>query len=161
MILFWLISRSRDNELADEEATSGSAEHQPLVALDPATRRALIRCTCTSTFNTTPLHAATYTRSPLQQEDALLSKSETTDRRRFRSGNHPALRRWKNRISRSEETMCRLCDNEKESYDHLWLRCPAFDADRQRLDLGASLDELVRLPERAQALLRIILRRLG
>ncbi len=53
--------------------------------------------------------------------------------------------------------MCRLCDNEEESYDHLWLRCPAFDADRQRLNLGASLDELVRLPERAQALLRIIL----
>ncbi len=57
--------------------------------------------------------------------------------------------------------MCRLCDNEEESYGHLWLRCLAFDADRQRLDLGASLNELVRLPERAQALLKIILRRLG
>ncbi len=56
--------------------------------------------------------------------------------------------------------MCRLWDNEEESYDHLWLRCPAFDADRQRLDLGASLDELVRLPVSAQALLRVILRRL-
>ncbi len=107
------------NELADEEAKSGSAEHQPLVALDPATRRALIKRTCTSTFNTTPLHAATYTRNPLQQEDTLLSKSETTDPRRFRSGHHPALRRWKNLISRSEETMCRLCDPEEEPYDHL------------------------------------------
>ncbi len=57
--------------------------------------------------------------------------------------------------------MCRLCDKEEESFDHLWLRCPAFDADRQRMDRGASLDELVRPPERAQALLRIILRRLG
>ncbi len=57
--------------------------------------------------------------------------------------------------------MCRLCDNEEELYDHLWLRCPAFDADRQRLDLGASLDELIRLPVEAQTLLRIILRRLG
>ncbi len=57
--------------------------------------------------------------------------------------------------------MCRLCDNEKESYDHLWLRCPTFDPDRQRLDPGASLDELVCLPARAQALIRIILRRLG
>ncbi len=56
--------------------------------------------------------------------------------------------------------MCRLCDNEEESYDHLWLRCPAFDADCQGLDLGASLDELVPLPVRAKALLRIILRRL-
>ncbi len=57
--------------------------------------------------------------------------------------------------------MCRLCDNEEESYDHLWLRCPAFDVNRQRLNIGASLGALVRLPERAQALLRIILRRLG
>ncbi len=54
--------------------------------------------------------------------------------------------------------MCHMYDNEEESYDHLWLRCPAFDADRQRLDLGASLDELVRLPVRTQELLRIILR---
>ncbi len=55
------------------------------------------------------------------------------------------------------------CNNndEEESYDLLWLRCPAFDADRQRLDLGASIDELVGLPARAQALLRIILRHLG
>ncbi len=149
------------NELADEEANYASEEHQPLVALDPATHRALIRRTCTSNCNTTPLHAATYTRSPLQQEDVLLSKSETTDLRSFYSGQHTQLRRWKNLISRSEETMCRLCDNEEDSYDHLWLRCPAFDADRQRPDLGASLDELVRLPERAQALLRIITRHLG
>ncbi len=56
--------------------------------------------------------------------------------------------------------MYRLCDNKEESYDHLWLRCPAFDADRQRLDLGASLDELLHLPVRAQALLRIMPRRL-
>ncbi len=56
------------NELADEEAKSGSAEHQPLVALDPATHRALIRRTCASNLNTTPLHTATYTRRPLQQE---------------------------------------------------------------------------------------------
>ncbi len=38
----------------------------------------------------------------------------------------------------------------------MWLRCPAFDADRQRLDLGASRDELARLPAKAQVLLRII-----
>ncbi len=51
--------------------------------------------------------------------------------------------------------------NEKASYDHLWLRYPALDADRQRLDIEASTDELMRLPVEAQALLRIILRRLG
>ncbi len=53
---------------------------------------------------------------------------------------------------------CRLCGNEEESYDQFWSRCPTFDADRQRLDLGASLDELIRLQVKAQALLRIILR---
>ncbi len=42
--------------------------------------------------------------------------------------------------------MYRLCDNEEESYDRLSLRCPVFDAYRQRLDLGASLDELTSLP---------------
>ncbi len=44
----------------------------------------------------------------------LLSKSKTTDIRRFRSSHNPTLRRWKNR---SEETRCRLSDNEEESID--------------------------------------------
>ncbi len=88
------------------------------------------------------LNAATYTRIQFQQEDVLLSKSEATDLCRFRSGNHPAPRSWRNLISWSEETMYRLCGNEEESYGHLLLRCPALDADRQRL-------------------LSIILRRLG
>ncbi len=57
--------------------------------------------------------------------------------------------------------MCHWCDDEDESLDHLWLRCPDFGADRQRLDLRASLAEIVRLPERPKALLRIILRLLG
>ncbi len=43
-------------------------------------------------------------------------------------------------------------------YDHLWLCCPAIDADRKRLDLGVSIDELTRFPTRAQTLLWIILR---
>ncbi len=94
-------------------------------------------------------HAVTYIRSSLQQKDVLLPKSETIELRRLRSGHHPALRRWKSLINRSEATMCRLCDNEEESYDHLWLRCQAFDADCQRLDLGASLDALVCLPAKA------------
>ncbi len=37
---------------------------------------------------------------------------------------------------------------------------PAFDADRKRLDLGESIDELTRFPLRAQALRWIILGRL-
>ncbi len=55
----------------------------------------------------------------------------------------------------SEETTCRLYDNDEESFNHLWLCCPAFDADYQRLDLGASLDELICLSEEVQALLGI------
>ncbi len=146
------------NQLADEEAKSDLAEHQTSVAQDSATRRPLIRRACALTLKTTALHAATYPRSPLQQEDVLLSKCGTTELRRFRSGNHPAIRRWKSLINRSEETMCHVCDNVEESHDHLWLRCPAIDEDRQRLDLGVYLAELVRLQARAQVLLRIILR---
>ncbi len=89
-----------------------------------------------------------------------MSKPEMTHLRRFRSGHHPALRRWQYLLNRSEEATCRLCNDEDETYDHLWLRCPAFDADRKRLDLGESIDELTRFPTRAQTLLWIILRRL-
>ena len=54
----------------------------------------------------------------------------------------------------------RLCAEEEESSEHLWLRCPAFIAERQRLGLGRTFDELVRLPCASLALLRIIFRRL-
>ena len=148
------------NELADEEAKLGSAEDQPPVQLDNATRRAIIRRACSSTFVSTPLHTATYPIVPAHREDTQLSKRDMTHLRRFRSGHHPALRRWQQLINRSEEATCRICNDEDETYDHLWLRCPAFDADRMRLNLGVSIDELTRFPLRAQALLWIILRRL-
>ncbi len=75
----------RGNELTDEEAKLGSAEHQLSVVLD----RATMSPDKTRLHFNLQHHAA---RSPIQQEDVLLSKSETTDLRRFRSGHHPALR---------------------------------------------------------------------
>ena len=53
-----------------------------------------------------------------------------------------------------------LCSEEEESSEHLWLRCPAFIAERQRLCIGRTFDELVRLPCASLALLIIIFRRL-
>ncbi len=34
----------------------------------------------------------------------------------------------------------------RQTYDRFWLRCRAFDADRKRLDLKVSIDELRRFP---------------
>ncbi len=89
-----------------------------------------------------------------------MSKPDMTYLRRFRSGHHPALRRWQHMINRTGEATCGICNNEDENYGHLWLRYPAFDADRKRLDLGESIDELTRFPMPAQALLWLTLRRL-
>jgi len=61
----------------------------------------------------------------------------------------------------SEPAECRLCGEAGESTEHPWLRCPTLDAARQRLNLGRSFDELVRLSIAPLALLKIILRRLG
>ncbi len=89
-----------------------------------------------------------------------MPKPDMTHLRRFRIGHHPALRRLQYLINRSEEFTCRIYNDEDETYDHLWLRCPAFDVDRKRLDLGESIDIFTCFPLRAQALLWIILRRL-
>ena len=50
----------------------------------------------------------------------------------------------------SETDSCRLCVEEEELSEHLWLRCPAFIADRQRLGLGMTYDELVRIASAAE-----------
>ncbi len=152
---------SHPNNLGnDEEAKFGSAEHQPPVQLYCAIRRAIIRRACSTPFISTSLHTATYQTNLVLRVDLKMSKSEMTHLRRFRSGHHPALHRWQHLINRSEEATCRICNDEDLTYDHWWLRCPAFDADRKRLDLGLSINELTRFPMRAQALLWIILRRL-
>ena len=73
---------------------------------------------------------------------------------------HPHLRRWQHMTGMSETDSCRLCAEEEESSEHLWLRCPSFIAERQRLGLSRTYDELVRLPCASLALLRVIFRRL-
>ena len=50
----------------------------------------------------------------------------------------------------SETDSCRLCEEEEESSEHLWLRCSAFIAERQRLGLGRTFDELVRIASAAE-----------
>ncbi len=80
--------------------------------------------------------------------------------RRFRSEHHPGIRRWQH-LNRSEDDTCRKCNDEFETYDHLWHICPAYDADHNRLDIEESIDELTHFPTRAQALLWIILSHRG
>ncbi len=101
----------------------------------------------------TPLQ--TYPINLNHREDIQMSKPEMTHMRRFRR----ALRRWQHLTTMSEEATFRICNDEDEAYDHLWLRCLGFDADRKRLDLGVSINERTRFPSCAKALLWNIIRR--
>ena len=136
----------RGNELADLEAKLGSEVVQPSVPLDSSTRAALIRREERQSSLTHPRLTALCTTRPREEEEALLQKADRTDLILFRCGHHPHLRRWQQVTGMSETDSCRNCAEEKESSEHLWLRCPAFDAERQRLGLGRTFNELVRLP---------------
>ena len=136
----------RGNELADLEAKLGSEVAQPSVPLDSSTRAALIRREERQSPLTHPRLTTLCTTRPREEEEALLQKDDRTDLIRFRCGHHPHLRRWQHMTGMSETDSCRLCAEEEESSEHLWLRCPAFIAERQRLGLGRTFDELVRLP---------------
>ncbi len=105
----------QDQELADEESKLGSAEHQPTVQLDCATRRAIIRRACSTKFISTPLHTATYPIIPNHREDILLSKPGMTHLRRFRSRHFTALHHRQNLINRSEQAPCEICNYEDET----------------------------------------------
>ena len=150
----------RDNELADLEAKLGSEVAQPSVPLDSSIRAALLRREERQSSLTHPRLTALYMTQPQEEEEALLQKADRTDLIRFRCGHHPHLRRWQHMTGMSETDSCRLCAEEEESSEHLWLRCPAFIAERQRLGLGRTFDELVLFPCASLALLRIIFRRL-
>ena len=150
----------RGNELADLEAKLGSEVAQPSVPLDSSTHAALIRREERQSSLIHPRLTALYTTRPREEEEVLLQEADRTGLIRFRCGHHPHLRRWQQMTGMSETDSCRLCAGEEESSEHLWLRCPAFIAECQRLGLGRTFDELVRLPCASLALLRIIFRRL-
>ncbi len=149
----WLIKKTRGVAfLRTSNFPRTTTKQQPPVQLDYATRWAIIGRACSTSFISTPLHTAIYPIKLNHRENIQMSKPDMTHLRRFRSGHHPALRRWQHLTNRSEEATCRICNDEDDTYDHLLLRCPAFDADCKRLDLGVSIDELTCFPMRAQAL---------
>ena len=132
----------RGNELANLEAKLGSEVAQPSVPLDSSTRAALIRREERQSSLSHPRLTALCTTRPREEEEALLQKADRTYLIRFHCGHHPHLRRWQHMIGMSETNSCRLCAEEVESSEHLWLRCPAFIAKSQRIGLGRTFDEL-------------------
>ena len=150
----------RGNQLADLEAKHGSEVAQPCVPLDSSTRATLIHREERQSSITYPRLTASYTTRPREEEEALLQNADRTEIIRFRCGHHSHLRRWQHMTGISETDSCRHCAEEEESSEHLWLRCPSFMAERERLGMGRTSDELVHLSCASQALLKIIFRRL-
>ena len=111
------------NELADNQAKLSAAETQPDNALEPATRRALIRRSCRPPPIKHERLLEVYTSLPDEHIEPTFSKTQRTDLARFRSGNQPALRRWQHLVGIFKDAVCRLCG---EAYGYLWLRCPAL-----------------------------------
>ena len=130
----------RGNELVDLDAKLGSEVDQPSIPLDSSTRAALIGREERQSSLTHPRLTALFTTRPGEEEEALFQKASRTDLIRFRCGHHPHLRRWQHMTRMLEMDSCRLCAEEEESSEHLWLRCPAFIAERQRLGLGRTFD---------------------
>jgi ribonuclease HI len=96
----------------------------------------------------------------LNNTEDTLSKAERTDLSRFRTGHHPLLRSYQFRIGIAATDMCRLCGEQVETSEHLWLECPALNTQRHRHETGHHLQELITEPGRAAQLVRAILDRL-
>jgi ribonuclease HI len=152
------------NEAADEMARRGAELEQGDAPLEPKTREAALRRACKRKSIDHPRLREVYTRSLREEEEDSMGRADRVDLTRFRTGHHPRLGKWRRMVEGGEEADpgCRLCgEGGEESSEHLWMDCPAFALDRMQMELGDSMDELVRSPVSAMALLRKILRRLG
>ena len=148
------------NKLTDHQVKLGAAETQLDSALFVATWRTLIRRSCRPPPIQHEQLMEVYASLPDVQAETSFSKTERTNLVRFRSGHHPALRRWLHSVRVSEDDVRRLSGEEVESAEHAWLQCPALLVESHHSGIGHTMDELVRLPRAASALLRIILRHL-
>ena len=148
------------NELADHQAKLAAAVIQPDNALEPATRRPFIHRSCRPSPIQHERLTEAYPSLPDEQIKTSYAKTEHADLARFRCGHHPALRRLKHLVRISEDVVCRMCGEEVESAEYLWLRCLALLVERHHSDIGHTMEELVCLYRAALARLRIILRRL-
>ena len=149
------------NERADEMAKRGGEANQPEVPLDGSVRMAYIRRSLGGHGEVQHERTReTYRSGVKEDKEGVLSREERVNLSRFRSGHHTQLRRWLVMVKREEDDTCRLCGEEEESSEHLWIRCPALALVRFQHELGESMSELVESPVRAMALLRIILSRL-
>lgn len=150
------------NEEADRMAEEGRGREQVGTTVDDSTREACIR---RSLLGAPPLQhervRTVYGDGGVREgREERLTRAERVDLSRFRSGHHPKLRRWQHMVGKSESDLCRLCGEEEESTEHLWMRCPALIMQRFSTGLGGGLAELTARPTEAYALIRIILRRL-
>ena len=132
------------NELADHQAKLSAADAQPDNTHDAAIQRVRIRRFCRAP----PIqHVRLKEVHPFlhnEQIDTSFSKTERTDVVCLRSGHHPALRRCLHLVVVSVNALCRLCGDEVESVEHIWLRCPALLMEGHHRNLGHTMDKLVR-----------------
>ena len=150
----------RGNEEADRLAGDGGGMGQLEVPLEGATRRAFIRREARGEEVRHPRLVQVYRGGIREGVEESLTRRERVDLSRFRTGHHPALRRWLAMVGREESPECRLCGAGEESAEHLWLRCDAFAELRRRHQLGSEMAELVEQPAAASAMLGAILSRL-
>ena len=99
----------RGNEEADRLAGEGSGMEQGEVPLEGATRRALIRRRIRAGEVRHQRLEQVYRGSIREAEEEALSRRDRVDLTRFRTGHHPALRRWLVMVGREECELCRLC----------------------------------------------------
>ena len=122
------------NEEADKTAAQGSKLNQQNVPWTHSTAVAAIRRT---------YHPPVIQHERLRQtygglgqhldhhREEGLTRAEQVTLSRLRSGHHPDLRSWLNRVGQAEETGCRKCNTGPETPQHILLYCPRLHKYRE------------------------------
>jgi len=157
VLLIWIPSHIeiRGNELADEQAKRGCNKNQDTLHVEREIINAKIKQEKFHIDHEMAKRKYGDKRSPKEEIEGKWSTRVRGEYAKMRTNHHSQLNYYRNKINHEESNLCRLCEEEIETSEHLVCYCTMLRGKRMQI-FGEEIikeEEMVKSPEKCKNLL--------